>query len=271
MEEFGKPVIGYFEIPINDKTNLRLKVTHHYTLNSSYKAAFVFPVPYFNEPLQNAVIKPKDDVLMVCGTKKYTIPDDDVMGVNIRHVARITSKTHVAFLANRRKYFAICELLPNQPNDVAPYEINVEFPYGRNPTILDEIEKLSFDAMVIKPVKKADEVKPNDTNTVVKVEPVVTTHKVEFNITRAKCIGVPCWMIPTNVYVNLKIKINKEVANKSLRLITRGKLGTIAIASLVTYLDEPNTIQVKAGTNNFWIVDTNEDLIDFDIVDIKIE
>lgn len=262
---FECPTIGYFQIPLIEapQAQLRLNVTTYSTFTRDFKASFIAAIPYYGDkPCQSAIVKQADDMLTVHATSEYSVPYDNIVGFQMSQGLHIVNGSKVAFWANGHKYWAKCELVATDPNVKAPGSVSIDIPLGRNPSILDEIEKLKFeDLKVDKPAVK-EETKP--------VAP--PTLKLEFEFKRVKYMGIDCWRVPGGINSALKIKINHEVWNApNMRLCAVDHPSRIFKNTFSTYKDEPGWIRVSGDINYFWIVNTDEEMVNFDIFEVKIE
>ncbi|QJX72911.1 hypothetical protein F-VV57_0149 [Faustovirus] len=278
--EYEKPVIGYFEFPITGESSiyLRLNVHDSFGLRSNAKAVIAIPVGKFNNKSYCIAMKTREDNIMITGGQTSNIPYDTDNGLMLKHGVSISRGMCITFFANGTKYFATCEFVnyvTKEPTTNETFEII--FPYGRNPSILDHIEKCTLGNMLKPSEKPAPSVKPEAPE--VHIEAPIpaptmkTSYKVEFEFKRAKYSGVDCWAVPRGISAAYKISVDAKTANQlSLTLVVKSQLNSSIQRSNVNfYKDEPDTFRLGVGASHFWIVDKDENLVNFDITNIRPE
>ncbi|QJX71398.1 hypothetical protein F-LCD7_0149 [Faustovirus] len=276
MDNFNKATVGYFNIILDNDIVLRLNITRYYKLFSELKAVIVLPPNESTKRTNNLVVmKTFKNKLLVAGSGDYCVPVDENTGLVDKYDVMISTGAKVSFYANGYKYFAICELFNIHTAKPVTGIRSLTFPADEGASILDSIEVFKLEIMQkLEPVKEVVEPKfESETPATNPPAPAVqTSFKVESEFTRAKIAGVDCWAVPRYFSGNAVIKIAIKTQHITARIATRALDGTIKVNNIhyETYAKMNPAIQVNMPITHFWLVDGNEELIDFDIESAKI-
>jgi hypothetical protein len=264
--------IGYFNVPVDKDPDVYLRFNVHKVINllsDDTKAVLVVPgesVGGYPTSSQCAIIKRLDDVINVRGTVDWSIPKVDSSALGVPLVLVISPGTVAVVHANGRKYHTSCEFVAKDPskNTRICYNYAFQIPHGRNPSVLDHLEKFKLSTMSTPQSQEQPSRTP-----VKETLPAISGVKIEFEITRGKCVGVDCWKIPYGMKGTLKFKINRDVDFKNWRIVTKSS-SSVSTLVPVPHGKETDVLQIDSSANYFWVTDLNENLVEFNIVSVTL-
>lgn len=270
---FNYAPIGYFDVTVPAKTPLVLRLNIHYYVTglTSVRADVGIVVKASDTSMMNG----GEDTQTKCcvwraGNKNYVTPQIDFSipfrnEVGFSTGAWITIKTDdkIAFYANKVKYYATCKIITNGiTNNICLYSTN-----STKNGWLDLLDKLQLSNMVeIKPEVKLTaepEVKPE-----VKLEvkkPQRKEVKIELLLKPVKYMGVECWEIPAKLGSNITIMIDKPI-DPTWKLCVLNNANTMSSFAINVDKNEKSCFVVSYVYRKFWIVDADNNIVDFDVI-----
>ena len=274
---FNYAPIGYFDVTVPAKTPLVLRLNIHYYVTglTSVRADVGIVVKASDTSLTTGddytqtkcCVWRKGDKNYVTPQVDFSIPFRNEVGFNTGAWITIKNDDKIAFYANRIKYYATCKIITNGiTNTISLYSVN-----SSKNGWLDLLDKLQLHDMI----KITNEVKPVDKPKVEpKVEPADKPEakksqrkevKIELLLKPIKYMGVECWEIPAKLGSNITITIDKPI-DPTWKLCILNNANTMSSFAINVDKNEKSCFVVSYGYRKFWIIDADNNVVDFDVI-----
>lgn len=284
MHNFDRSIVGTYKFPLIDYNGVRvqMEVRATYAVSCPHKAAIVIKHPtLLGDKTYVCAMKSQGDLLAISNGDDYTIPTTANSGLMVRYDIDIHDGEKVAFYVNQWKYYAIMRIICDA--GVKPLsQYRITFPFGRNPSILDEIEKCPVPSKLTPPLPVvandsvaidgvANDNTTGSSNTTSKSAP--KTVKIEFELKRGKCSGVDCWVLPRALRGSYRVKLSHPVDTKNWKVIHKDDAsGNLVRKSVSGRHGDPETMYINGEWSYFWIIDaTDESLVNVDILGLEFD
>ncbi|SME64797.1 Hypothetical protein FSTVST1_118 [Faustovirus ST1] len=266
--EFKKETIGYFQFPSGESNiDIRMRVTSFYDvahLKLDYKAAIIIPTSCV-DGTKGVNGRQYNFKKQICDTVKFTPTGEYVLDVRgetstmMQVNCVLNPNENVVVYANKYKYYAKLTFV-NTATKTGHYSpILIIMPKGRNPSILDEIEKLQFESI------EKIEVKPKPAavvaTTVVDTNPTVQDLQTEFSfdikLKKEFYNGVECWKVPSMINKCFEITVDRPISGTKLVTIDKnGKFEAFVLSGNAT-----NSVYIRGDVREFWFAGTDGKLV----------
>lgn len=261
--EFKKETIGYFQFPSGESNiDIRMRVTSFYDvthLKLDDKAAIIIPSSCV-DGTKGVNGRQYHFKKQICDTVKFTPTGEYVLDVRgetstmmqVNCVLNPNENVVVYTCAHKYKYYAKLTFV-NTATKTGHYSpILIIMPKGRNPSILDEIEKLQFESM------ERIEVKPEPTTKAVNTLPTMQEPQTEFSfdikLKKEFYNGIECWKVPSAINKCFEITVDRPISGMKLVTIDKdGKFEAFVLSGNAT-----NLVYIRDGVKEFWFVGTDE-------------
>jgi len=254
--EFKKETIGYFQFPSGESNiDIRMRVTSFYDvthLKLDDKAAIIIPSSCV-DGTKGVNGRQYHFKKQICDTVKFTPTGEYVLDVRgetstmMQVNCVLNPNENVVVYAHKYKYYAKLTFV-NTATKTGHYSpILIIMPKGRNPSILDEIEKLQFESM-----EKIEAV-----NTLPTMQDLQTEFSFDIKLKKEFYNGVECWKVPSMINKCFEITVDRPISGTKLVTIDKnGKFEAFVLSGNAT-----NLVYIRDGVREFWFAGTDGKLV----------